>query len=350
MLQLNQIKKTYKNNSFSVSVPKFQLKQGELFALVGPSGCGKTTLLKMIAGLLSPDQGEVSWEDRTITDLPPEKRNFSMVFQQPLLFPHLNVIENVSFGLVMMGMKKHHAAKKASEMLTAVDLNGLENRLPAELSGGQQQRVAIARALVMKPSLLLMDEPFSALDPDLRQTMRELMLHLHQSYQVTTVFVTHDQEEAFFLADRIGVMKEGELRQVGSPQQLYEHPESIEVASFLGIKNQLWGEFDEGMFRSEGFHLPLPPNGREVKGTGWLILRPEMLQVSPRSSSISKMYPLEGKLVKVKYIQGIYQLRVEVGSNFLEVTQPKQTNWLPEHGELVTIHVPLKELHWILSN
>jgi len=218
-------------HDFSLSV-----ERGELVALLGASGCGKTTALKTIAGLLEQDSGEVWLDGENVSRVPAERREMSLVFQKPLLFPFLNVAENVAFGLKMRNLAKAEIGAKVTEVLRLVQLAGFENRLPKQLSGGQEQRVALARALVTNPRVLLLDEPFSALDARLRVEMRNLVSRLRQRLQITTVFVTHDQEEAVALADRIAFLDDGKLEQIAAPQDFFTNPRTVETARFFGWK------------------------------------------------------------------------------------------------------------------
>lgn len=217
-LFLKGVKKTYKqddNNAFSLEINELAIKKGDFFGLIGPSGCGKTTLLKIIAGLYKPDTGRIFLDDIDITSIKAEDRNISMVFQQPLLFPHLTIEENIAFGLKIKKVSKNIRKKLVQEVLKTVELSGFEKRYPSELSGGQQQRVSIARSIVLKPDVLLMDEPFSAQDPGLREDMRKLIKDIHKKYDMTIVFVTHDRNEAFLLFDNMALINEGRLIEVG---------------------------------------------------------------------------------------------------------------------------------------
>ncbi len=225
------------------SVDDFNLdiRPGELVALLGPSGCGKTTTLKMIAGLLSPTSGGVRFNDREVTNVKPEMREAVMVFQNYLLFPYMSVGDNVGFGLRMRHVRKKEVARRVDEMLDMVKLPGFQKRRPAQLSGGQKQRVALARALIVEPRVLLLDEPLSNLDAHLRDEMRELILSLQRRLGVTTIFVTHDQEEAVLLADRIALMFDGRLQQFTLPRMFYERPATRRIASFFGNSNFLSG-------------------------------------------------------------------------------------------------------------
>ncbi|MBI3298811.1 MAG: ABC transporter ATP-binding protein [Elusimicrobia bacterium] len=218
---------------------------GEFFALLGPSGCGKTTLLRMIAGFEFPDEGEVLVEGRDVARVPPNERPVNMVFQHYALFPHMTVKDNVAFGLRMKRLSEDQVQERAAEGLRTVRLDALAGRYPHQLSGGQQQRVALARALVNEPEVLLLDEPLAALDERLRQDMRVELKALQAKVGISFVFVTHDQEEALALADRIAVMRGGRIEQIGTPQEVYENPASRFVADFVGVSNLLVGKVAE---------------------------------------------------------------------------------------------------------
>lgn len=236
ILHLKEIEKTF-GSEFTLAPLELAIEKGEFFTLIGPSGCGKTTLLKVIAGLVTPDSGTIHHKGHDITKVLAENRHFAMMFQQPHLFPHMTVEQNVSFGLRMQKVPKSERTRKAKEALRQVGLETFLNRYPSELSGGQQQRVSLARALVVEPELLLLDEPFSALDPQLKVEMQQLVKQLQKQLGITTICVTHDQQEAFVLSDRMAVMKEGKILQVGAPHTLYSQPITREVASFLGHEN-----------------------------------------------------------------------------------------------------------------
>ena len=218
-----------------------QIKNGEFFTLLGPSGCGKTTLLRMIAGFNSVEGGEIAFDEQVINNLPAHKRNIGMVFQNYAIFPHLTVRQNVEYGLKLRKVSKPDIKRRADEMLEVVKIMELQNRSPDKLSGGQQQRVALARAIVIHPSVLLMDEPLSNLDAKLRVEMRGAIRDIQKKVGITTVYVTHDQEEALAISDRIAVMYEGEIQQVGTPESLYLRPYNIFVSTFLGHSNMMTG-------------------------------------------------------------------------------------------------------------
>jgi len=218
------------------------IRKGEFIALLGPSGCGKSTALNCIAGLLGTSGGGIYIDERRVDQLKPEDRGFGMVFQNYALFPHMNVLQNVGFGLKMRGQTKSEIEKRARAALALVRLQGQEDKLPGQLSGGQQQRVAIARAIVIEPPVVLMDEPLSNLDAKLRLEMRAEIRRIHNQLGSTTIYVTHDQDEALSLADRIVVLRDGEIRQVGTPHALYETPLYRDVAAFMGFRNALPGK------------------------------------------------------------------------------------------------------------
>lgn len=218
------------------------IRKGEFIALLGPSGCGKSTALNCIAGLLGTTGGGIYMDERRIDQLKPEERGFGMVFQNYALFPHMSVLQNVGFGLKMRGLPKAEIEQRSRQALALVRLEGQAEKLPGQLSGGQQQRVAIARAIVIEPPLVLMDEPLSNLDAKLRLEMRSEIRRIHNQLGATTIYVTHDQDEALSLADRIVVMREGEIRQMGVPSELYESPRYLDVAAFMGFRNALPGK------------------------------------------------------------------------------------------------------------
>ncbi len=224
-----------------VARTSFSIEEGELFTLLGPSGCGKTTLLRLIAGFYAPDEGEVLFDGKRVNDVPPHERGIGMVFQNYALWPHMTVSDNVGYGLKLRGVAAAEIRKRIDSILEKVRLAGLGERYPGQLSGGQQQRVALARALVLNPKILLLDEPLSNLDAKVRIQVRAEIRKLQKELGITTVYVTHDQEEALTLSDRIVVFNKGRVFQIGTPKQLYERPENAFVADFIGINNLLEG-------------------------------------------------------------------------------------------------------------
>jgi iron(III) transport system ATP-binding protein len=238
-----KFKNVVKKYGESVIIPDLSLdvNEGEFFTLLGPSGCGKTTLLRMVAGFNTIEGGTISFNDTVINALPPGKRNIGMVFQNYAIFPHMNVWKNVAFGLTTRGVSKEEIEKRVDKMLATVKIDQFRDRMPDRLSGGQQQRVALGRAIVIEPDVLLMDEPLSNLDAKLRVEMRNAIKEIQKSVDITTIYVTHDQEEAMAVSDRIAIMNNGVIQHVGSPREIYQRPENIFVATFIGHSSILTG-------------------------------------------------------------------------------------------------------------
>ena len=262
------------------------IKNGEFFTLLGPSGCGKTTLLRMIAGFNSIEGGEIRFNDQVINDIPAHKRNIGMVFQSYAIFPHLTVRENVEYGLKLRKFSKAEMKQKVDEILDVVKITEYQDRLPERLSGGQQQRVALARAIVIHPSVLLMDEPLSNLDAKLRVEMRSAIREVQKKVGITTVYVTHDQEEALSISDRIAVMKDGEIQQTAAPHTIYTRPYNIFVSTFIGHSNLFKGRVKlsgdgKSVTFANGYELPLDDLGEEAAdGQEVLIsVRPEEFSI-----------------------------------------------------------------------
>ena len=289
LLSLQSISKAY-GETRAVDDVSLNVEQGEFFGLLGPSGCGKTTTLRMIAGLERPDSGAISFDGSDLTNLPPERRGFGMVFQNYALFPHLNVFENVAFGLRARHKTKEEMRERVDSALELVQLPGYDKRRVDELSGGQQQRVAIARAIAIEPALLLFDEPLSNLDVSLREETRSELRELVNRLHLTAVYVTHDQEEAYALCDRISVMVGGKIMRTGKPRELYEQPSEVSVAKFLGRNNLIKAmrlsssKTTEAEFKTlEGGHsLQLRLHGDELAPLNQpvvLAIRPEHVRV-----------------------------------------------------------------------
>ena len=265
----------------AVNNVSLDIKSGGLIAFLGPSGCGKTTILKMITGLFQPDSGDITLDNASLLPIATEKRGVVMVFQNYLLFPYMNVSENVGFALKMKGVEKGEIDKKVKEMLELVKLPDIGDRKPKQLSGGQQQRVALARALISKPKLLLLDEPLSNLDAHLRDEMRELIVTIQQKLNVTTVFVTHDQEEAVLLADNIALIFDGELQSFASPKEYYESPINERAAKFFGWVNFLKSNIKDKQFETEiGLISYNQKNTNELLSNHLLTIRPENIEIS----------------------------------------------------------------------
>ena len=275
-LSLKNISKKYKDKEILKNI-SFDIKEGELICILGPSGCGKTTLLNIIGGFISDFSGDVLLSDENINNIPPEKREISTVFQSYGLFTHKNVIDNVSYGLKLLKIDKNTRENRAKEMLEKVGLAGYEKKKIKELSGGEQQRVAIARSMVLNPKLLLLDEPLSNLDVHLRDVMRKEIKRIQKQFGVTMIIVTHDQEDAFKLADRVIVINEGHIEQVGTPEELYKEPKNNFISSFIGENNII----DEN-----------------------LVIRPEEISIKLDRSG-------EGKVVDVTYLGATVEYLVE---------------------------------------
>jgi iron(III) transport system ATP-binding protein len=296
-VDLNGLTKIYSPDSPpAVDGLNLHIDHGELVALLGPSGCGKTTTLRMIAGFLEPDAGEIRVGDRVIASpsvmVPPEKRNMSMIFQSYAIWPHKTIYQNVAYGLKFRGVTRAEAEKKVRDVLAVVRLEHLANRYPGELSGGQQQRVALARALVVEPEILLLDEPLSNLDANLREEMRFEIRRLHDEFQITSVYVTHDQSEAMVLADRICVMNQGRIAQIGTPQEIYERPSTRFAASFIGKTNLLQGRLDGSrqLDLGEGVMLPVEVEaGSGANGTVLVSLRPHNIQLLAQGADVAAL-------------------------------------------------------------
>lgn len=272
-----------------------RVADGEMVSLLGPSGAGKTTILKAVAGLIEPSAGEILLDGRPLAGIPPEKRDAVMVFQKPLLFPFMNVQQNIGFGLRMRGLPEVEILKAVEKILDLTQLGGLAGRKVHELSGGQQQRVSLARALVLQPAVLLLDEPLSNLDANLRRQMRELIREIQAKTRITTLFVTHDQAEALIMSHRVTLLLEGRLRQVGTPQDLYYQPADVEVARFFGGTNFFEGRMENGRFHTDFGVFNLP----QVNGNGHLLsatIRPEDIRISATGN-----FELEGRVERAHF-------------------------------------------------
>lgn len=314
------------------------VKRGELLTILGPSGSGKTTLLRVVAGFEAPDGGSVKVDDVDIAALPPAKRDIGMVFQNYALFPHLTVQRNVAFPLEMRNVTKPEIARRVTEALGLVELAGYDDRLPRQLSGGQQQRVALARAIVFNPRLLLLDEPFGALDRKLRETMQLEVRRLQRRLGLTTVFITHDQEEALVLSDRIAVMNQGTIQQIASTVEIYDRPASGFVADFVGESNILHGKVSAPgtVVLDSGVALQVTAAVRAGTRVG-LLMRPERFS--------SRANPFIGEVVEAVYLGSSFKLLLRCkGGVQLIVRQPARGT-LPGVGEIVTVGIEPDEIH-----
>jgi putative spermidine/putrescine transport system ATP-binding protein len=339
-VRLASITKRY-GQTVAVDGLDLEVADGELVTLLGPSGCGKTTTLRMIAGLIEPTDGRVYFDTDDVTFLPPRKRSIGFVFQTPALFPHLTVADNVAFGLSVKGMRKDAIRDRVDEMLAMVGLSGYGGRLPAQLSGGQQQRVALARVLATDPRVLLFDEPLSALDRNLRDTLKYSILELQRRTGKTAIYVTHDQSEAFAISDRIVVMNAGRVEQIGSQTELYLEPRTQFVAEFIGANNALPGTVaavgpSSGAVPAEDsaastIHRPvtLRSGGLDIRGhalgdleigdAAIAYLRPEDISVVDDGSAPARSNVIEADVERVIFEGPTVQLRVRVGDQRMRV-------------------------------
>ena len=277
-IEIKNVSKHF-GNFHALQNVSLHVPQGELVALLGPSGSGKTTLLRILAGLESPDTGSVLYQEKEITGRSPRDRNMGFVFQHYALFNHMSIFENVAFALRVRGWKGDRVQKRVLELLHLVQMEGLERRYPTQLSGGQRQRVALARALAAEPSVLLLDEPFGALDAKVRQDLRRWLRRLHDEIHTTSVFVTHDQEEAFEVADRVVVMNHGRIEQVGTPDELFASPANAFVMDFLGSVNVFHGRAERGTVQLGAFSVPFPDYPHDEPQSASAYVRPHELDI-----------------------------------------------------------------------
>jgi spermidine/putrescine ABC transporter ATP-binding subunit len=307
-VRLERVEKSFDGKTRVVDRVDLIVHPGEFFALLGPSGCGKTTTLRMIAGFEVPDEGQIRVGGEDVTDMPVHKRDMGMIFQSYALFPHRTVAENVAFGLRMRGIAKSEIEERVTQALRQVALEGYQDRRPAQLSGGQQQRVALARAIVIRPRVLLCDEPLAALDRKLRQSMQFELKSLQQELGVTTIFVTHDQEEAMTISDRIAVMNAGRIEQIGTPREIYDRPTTRFVSDFIGEINLLAGEWRDGGFMVDGQVLPAPATAQT--GIATMAIRPERMELTQNVESA-----LKGRVRTSTFVSGqmIYHIVLENG-------------------------------------
>jgi ABC-type Fe3+/spermidine/putrescine transport system ATPase subunit len=345
---LDSLSKTYNGqDSPALHALSLDIRSGELAALLGPSGSGKTSCLKIIAGLLTPSSGDLRFDGQPVLHLPPERRGAVMVFQNHLLFPFMSVADNIGFGLKMRKLGKTQIARQVAEMLELVRLPELGARRPAELSGGQQQRVALARALILRPRLLLLDEPLSNLDAHLRLEMRDLIRSLQQELGITTLFVTHDQEEAVMLADRVALILEGRLKQFDRPEAFYQRPSDQATAAFFGGRNFIPGTVRSGRFECQLGQLDLPEKGRAglvKKGPGILTIRPENIVINPPKNAENR---LDARLARLVYLGTHSEAHLQIGDLALTATAPPAMLAGLTAGAALAISLP-KQALWLL--
>lgn len=336
-----------------VAIPDISLDiaRGEFFTLLGPSGCGKTTLLRMIAGFNTIEGGEFYFGDRLINDLDPAKRNIGMVFQNYAIFPHLSVRKNVAFGLTNRKFPQETIQRQATKFMKLMKIEEYADRLPEKLSGGQQQRVALARALAIEPEVLLMDEPLSNLDAKLRVEMREVIKEIQNRLRITTVYVTHDQEEAMAVSDRIAVMDRGTIQQIGSPKELYQRPSNLFVATFLGRTNILdatlyLSEDGNGLHFAGGYDLPMPnlknvKNGQRVA----VSVRPEELVIK-EGEDVGRGKCLMAKVVYSTFLGLNTHYIVELeNEKRVEIIQESQIYDIIENGTVIGLTIKAEKIN-----
>jgi ABC-type Fe3+/spermidine/putrescine transport system ATPase subunit len=335
-LELKNIQKTF-GNTKAVTGVSFKVQKGEIVGLLGPSGSGKTTLLEIIAGLIQPDRGVCAWDGKDLADIPTHKRGFGLMFQDFALFPHKNVHENVSFGLLMQDWSPARVSQRVEEVLDLVGLPGFGSREVDTLSGGEKQRVALARSFAPQPRLLMLDEPIGSLDRTLRERLMAEVREILKSMKQTAIYVTHDQKEAFTVADRIVVLQEGTVAQIGTPVEIYHHPNSPFIAQFLGLRNVFPAEIkkaDGEMVISSPFGEWLSQENRERKVT--LLLRPDAVMLGP--SPDADHCELMGTLMKKTFTGKAYQAEVDVDDTRLHFTFSSSAEDLPPKGQEITLH------------
>ena len=342
-VRLEGITKMYDDYT-AVDSLDLEIRPGEFLSLLGPSGCGKTTTLRILAGFIEPTKGRVFVDDREITNLPPHKRNIGMVFQNYALWPHMTVFANIAFGLKLRRMGKSEIQRKVDEVLELTNLAGLGDRYPHTLSGGQQQRVALSRALALNPPVLLMDEPLSNLDRKLRNSMRRELKQLQGSLGVTTIFVTHDQEEALSMSDRVGIMNEGRLLTISEPAEIYDDPRLEFVADFVGNTNLLSGRVERASddtvtIRTEA-GLQLQLNGQCAAASGrsvTVLIRPERVEISEARPAGPNVFG--AKISFVEYYGPIVRYVVELPNHHQFNVETQNTGALLKENKDVYIQV-----------
>ena len=344
-LQLSHLFKSY-GSIMAVQDVNLEIQSGEFIALLGPSGCGKTTILRMVAGFERPTGGTIRLDSQEISDLPANRRDMGMVFQSYSLFPHMTALQNIAFGLRVKRLSRLQQKSRASEMLELVGLSGMGDRLPHQMSGGQQQRVALARALAISPRVLLLDEPLSALDAKVRLQLRNEIRRIQQQLQITTLFVTHDQEEALSIADRVIVMSQGQIDQAGSPEEIYLRPKTAFTASFIGAMNQIPGIWEHQQVRVSTHPdaqiaeevLQTQPTDLPDGSAVIVLVRPESIQVTLPSAEVPQGTNLLSGLVTSRIFLGaLVRLSVLVGEFYLNVDVPTTQAESLISGQLVQL-------------
>jgi len=348
-LELTNINKLFVQGHYAVDNFNLNVESGEFISFLGPSGCGKTTTLRMIAGFETPSSGSIKINRVEITNKPPNQRQIGMVFQSYALFPNMTIAGNIGFGLMLAGKKNDEIKKRLGEMLDLIHLPNYGDRYPYQLSGGQQQRVALARAIAIQPQLLLLDEPLSALDAKIRVELRSEIRRIQRELGITTIYVTHDQEEALSLSDRIVVMNSGKIEQVGTPFEIYNYPTTAFTASFVGQLNLMpitVADAASGTSTFNGIRLNTSQPTSLANGTSAkLALRPEEMNFG----KVDGKNLLDGKVESITFLGSIVRTRVDIGGSMISVdlfNERKIT--LPQVGEQVTVNFPAHAC-WILE-
>ncbi|MEP7290334.1 MAG: ABC transporter ATP-binding protein [Chloroflexota bacterium] len=311
-ISLNNVSKRFDQQTV-VNDLTLQIENGELFVLLGSSGAGKSTLLRMIAGLTTLDSGEICLNERDVTHLPTQQRGVGFVFQNYSLFRHMTVAQNIAFGLEIRKMARPQRVERVQELLDLIGLSAYGDRMPSQLSGGQQQRVALARALAPQPDVLLLDEPFGALDVKIRSQLRQNLLEIQQRLGITAVLVTHDQDEAFELADRIGIIEQGRLLEVGNPEELYRRPQNHFTATFLGSANLLRGARNGTQVHVGERHLPVPENTEYLSGQAVdVLLRPESIEIALDANELEGHALGEGRIEAITFAGALERMTVRL--------------------------------------
>ena len=349
-IQLKDIIKKF-GSLVAVNRVSLSIRDGELFTLLGPSGCGKTTILRLIGGFHQPENGDILFGGRRVTSKPPYERNIGMVFQNYALWPHMTIRDNVAYGLKIKKLAGQETSRRVAKVLDLVNLKGLEERYPGQLSGGQQQRVALARALVLNPDVLLLDEPLSNLDAKIRVQVRAEIRKLQKELAITTIYVTHDQEEALTLSDRIAVVDHGNLQQIGNPRELYEKPENPFVADFIGTNNLIPGHVEGSAdaqnclkVRTEVGPLTCLNQGRLNPGDPCIIcVRPETASINLSEKKEPGFNSIRGEVSFASYIGNAVRYDVEIRPQVIfkvDIQNPWNHHLFPI-GETIYVHFPV---------
>lgn len=352
IVEVDGVTKTYGGTIVAVENLDLAIAEGEFVTLLGPSGCGKTTLLRMLAGFELPDRGTVRLAGQDVTTTPPYRRDVNMVFQDYALFPHLTVARNVAFGLERLRIERQEINRRVTDALALVGLADKADRRPHELSGGQRQRVALARAIVRRPKVLLLDEPLSALDANLREAMQVELKHLHEKLGLTFVMVTHDQTEALVMSDRIVLMKDGRIEQIGTPLELYNHPRTPYVAGFIGSTNLLPAKIhsvQSGQATVEFLNRQVTlvaPAGIKAATAGWVGIRPEKLRVGSSSSGRGQQEVI-ANVAEVLFHGSMVRLRCETADKVTllvdcQISQSRQA--IPSSGDPIALTFDVDDL------